>query len=246
MNTKSQPANRKEYMKVNGPGLFRAAGLSTVVTGVIFAAILPIQSPDVLTSVNANSFVLITSVKTVMSIFGLFGVTWLYARQVEKAGWLGLAGYILLTIYFAGQMCISFIEPTILPLLTSVAPAFVESALGMRSGSGGPMNLGGLATAYSLISVLFLFGLLLFGAAMFRARILPRGAGGLLAVSGLLAGILYRLLPHQLVQLTGLPTGVALVWLGFALALERWAPDSGVNPGEVSLNAVKHEPSNAV
>lgn len=226
-------------MKVTGPRLIRAAGISAVVTGVIFAAILPIQSPDVLTSGNTSLFILITSVKTMMSIFGLFGVTGLYARQVEKAGWLGLAGYILLTIYFAGQMCISFIEPTILPLLTSVAPAFVASALGMRSGSGGPMNLGGLATAYSLLSVLYLSGLLLFGAAMFRARILPRGASGLLAVSGLLAGIMYRLLPQQLVQLTGLPMGIALVWLGFALVFERRVPVSGANPGEASLNAVK-------
>lgn len=233
-------------MKVTGPGLIRAAGLSAVVTGVIFAGIMPIQSPDVLTSANTGAFILITSVKTVMSIFGLFGVTGLYARQVEKAGWLGLAGYILLTTYFAGQMCISFIEPTILPLLTSAAPAFVESALGMRSGSVGPMNLGGLATAYSLLSALYLIGLLLFGAAMFRGRILPRGAAGLLAVSGLLAGIMYRLLPLQLVQLTGLPMGIALVWLGFALVFERRVPASEANAGEASLNAVKHEPGKAV
>jgi hypothetical protein len=74
---------------------------------------------------------------------------------------------------------------------------------------------------------------------MFRARILPRGASGLLAVSGLLAGIMYRLLPQQLVQLTGLPMGIALVWLGFALVFERRVPVSGANPGEASLNAVK-------
>lgn len=233
-------------MKVTSPRLIRAAGLSAVVTGVIFTAIMPIQSPEVLTSANTSSFILITSVKTFMSIFGLFGVTGFYARQVEKAGWLGLAGYILLTIYFAGQMCISFIEPTILPILTSAAPEFVESALLMRTGSGGPMDLGGLATAYSLLSVLYLFGLLLFGAAMYRARILPRGASGLLAVSGLIAGIMYRLLPDQLVQLTGLPMGIALVWLGFALFLERRMPESKAFLGEASFKTSKHESGKAV
>lgn len=221
MNTIGMQPIKESRMKITTPRLIRWAGLSAMVAGIIFAAILPIQPPDGLGSVNTRSFIFITSVKTIMSIFGLFGITGLYARQVEKTGWLGLAGYLLLTIFFAVQMCISFIEPTILPLLANVAPAFVESALAMTSGAPGPMNLGALATVYSLASVLYLFGLLLFGIATFRARILPRGAAALLAVSGPLAGILFGLLPRQLDQLTGIPMGTALVWLGYALVSER-------------------------
>ena len=213
-------------MKVTVPNLIRAAGLSAVLAGAMFAAILPINPPDVFAPVNTSSFILITSLKTAMSIFGLLGITGLYARQVEKTGWLGLAGYLLLTIFFALQMCFSFIEPTILPLLTSTAPAFVESTLAMRSGAVGSMNLGALATVYSLTSILFILGLLLFGIATFRARILPRWAAALLALSGPLAGIMFGLLPNQLDQLTAIPTGVALVWLGFALFFERRAPAS--------------------
>lgn len=208
-------------MKVTVPNLIRAAGLAAVVTGAIFATILPIQPPDVFASVNTSAFITLTSIKTVMSIFGLLGITGLYARQVEKTGWLGLSGYLLLTIFFAIQMCFSFIEPTILPLLTGLAPAFVESTLAMRNGTAGSMNLGALDTVYSLASILFLFGLLLFGSATFRARILSRWASALLAISGPLAGILFALLPQQLDQLTAIPTGVALVWLGFALFFER-------------------------
>jgi hypothetical protein len=208
-------------MKVTVPNLIRAAGISAVIAGIIFAVIQPIQPSDGLASVNTSAFILITSLKTVMSIFGLFGITGLYARQVEKTGWLGLAGYILLTIFYAAEMCISFIEPTILPLLTTAAPAFVESALAMVNGAAGPMNLGAFLTVYALASVLYLLGLLLFGFALFRARILPRGAALMLAVSGPLAGIMYRLLPDQLDRLTGMPMGIALVWLGFALFFER-------------------------
>jgi hypothetical protein len=153
---------------------------------------------------------------------------------VEKVGWLGLAGYLLLTIYFAFQICFSFIEPTILPLLTTMAPAFVESTLAMRSGAAGSMNLGVLATVYSLTSILFLFGLLVFGTATFRARILSRGAAALLAVSGPLAGILFGLLPPQLDQFTAIPTGVALVWLGLSLFLERREPTSEPVSGTIS------------
>jgi hypothetical protein len=230
-------------MKITVPNLIRAAGLSAVIAGAIFTAILPINPPDVFAPVNTSSFILITSLKTAMSIFGLLGITGLYARQVEKTGWLGLAGYLMLTTFFALQMCFSFIEPTILPLLTSMAPAFVESTLAMRSGAVGSMNLGALATVYSLTSILFLFGLLVFGIATFRARILPRWAAALLAASGPLAGIMFGLLPNQLDPLTAIPTGIALVWLGFALLFERRAPAPQVIPGGASSSAVRQEPS---
>ncbi len=37
--------------------------------------------------------------KAIISLFGIFGITGIYARQVEETGWKGLAGYLLLTIY---------------------------------------------------------------------------------------------------------------------------------------------------
>ena len=226
MNIKQQTAIKENKMKITASNLIRWAGLSAAVAGIIFAGIQPIHPPDVLASVNTSAFIIITSFKTAMSVFGLLGITGLYARQVEKTGWLGLAGYLLLTIFYAVQMCFSFVEPLILPLLTTEAPKFVESALGMASGAGGPMNLGALATVYSLVSVMYLLGLLLFGIAMFRARILPRWAAGLLAFSGPLAIIMVALLPHQLERLAAMPMGFALAWLGYALWSERRAPAS--------------------
>ncbi|MCE7980428.1 MAG: hypothetical protein DYG89_04495 [Caldilinea sp. CFX5] len=189
--------------------------------GIIFAGIQPIHPPDVLASVNTSAFIIITSLKTVMSLFGLFGIAGLYARQVEESGWLGLAGYLLLTIFYAVQMCFAFVEPLILPLLTTVAPTFVESVMGMANGAGGPMNLGALATVYMFVSVLYLLGTLLFGIALFRTRTLPRWAAGLLAGSGPLAIIMVALLPHQFERLAAMPMGFALAWLGYALWSER-------------------------
>ncbi len=203
-------------MKVTTPKLIRWAGLSVVVAGIIFTAIQPTHA-----SINSSTFIIITSLKTSISIFCLLGITGLYARQVEETGWQGLVGYLLLTIYYAIQMCISFIEPTILPLLTTVAPTFVASALQLSSGVGNPTDLGSLTTIYSLASILYVLGSLLFGMATFRARILPRGAAALFAFSGPLAGTMFTLLPYQLVQLTSIPIGGAMVWLGYALFSER-------------------------
>jgi hypothetical protein len=192
-----------------------------VVAGIIFTAIEPTHP-----SINTSTFIIITSFKTSISIFGLLGITGLYARQVEETGWQGLVGYLLLTIYYAVQMCITFIEPTILPLLTTVAPTFVESVLQLANGTGAPTNLGSLTTMYSLASILYVLGSLLFGIAMFRARILPRWAAALLALSGPLSGTMFTLLPYQLVRLTSIPIGFAMVWLGYALFAERQADSS--------------------
>jgi hypothetical protein len=234
MNTNSQTAIKESKMKITTPKVIRWAGLSAMAAGIIFAGIQPIHPPDVLASVNTSTFMIITSLKTVMCLFGLFGIAGLYARQVEETGWLGLGGYLLLTIFYAVQMCYAFAEPLILPLLVTVAPGFVESSLGMASGAGGPMNLGAFATVYQLITALYFLGLLLFGIASFRARILSRGAAVLLALSGPLAIIMVALLPHQLARLAAMPMGFALIWLGYALFSERRAPASKPAPCEES------------
>jgi hypothetical protein len=234
MNTNRQIVIKESKMKVTTPNLIRAAGLSAVVAGTIFAAIQPIHPPDVLESVTTSAFIVITTLKTFMSLFGLFGIAGLYARQVKETGWLGLGGYILLTIFYAVQMCYSFAEPTILPLLVTDSPNFVQSALGMASGAGGPMNLGAFAGIYQVVSMLYLLGLLLFGIAIFRARILPRWAGVLLAISGPLAFTMGVLFPHAIARLAAMPMGFALAWLGFALFFERRAPVSEPVPGKIN------------
>jgi hypothetical protein len=221
-------------MKVTTPNLIRAAGLSAMVAGTIFAAIQPIHPPDVIASVTTSAFIIITTLKTFMSLFGLFGIAGLYARQVKETGWLGLGGYLLLTTFYAVQMCYSFAEPTILPLLVTDSPNFVQSALGMASGAGGPMNLGAFAGIYQVVSMLYLLGLVLFGIATFRARILPRWAAVLLALSGPLAFIMGMLFPHAIARLAAMPMGFALAWLGFALLTERREKVSELLPGRIS------------
>ena len=234
MNINRQTTSQEHTMKLTTAKLIRWAGLSAMAAGLIFAGIQPIHPPDVLASVNTSLFITLTSLKTVMCIFGLFGITGLYARQVEETGWLGLAGYLLLTIFYAVQMCYAFMEPLVLPLLTTVAPTFVESALGIGSGAGGPMNLGALTVIYQLVSMLYLLGTLLFGIALFRARILSRWAAGLLACAGPLALIMVTLLPHQLERLAAMPMGIALAWLGYALWSERREQASQPVPGKGS------------
>lgn len=236
MNSKANSSLNQNKTTVTPTKIIRWSGLSAMAAGIIFACIQPFHPPDVLASVNTSAFLIITTLKTLMCLFGLFGIAGLYARQVEESGWLGLAGYLLLTIFYAVQMCYAFTEPFILPLLTTVAPTFVVSVMGMASGAGGPMDLGAFTVVYQLVSVLYLLGLLLFGIALYRTRILPRWASGLLALSGPLALIMVALLPHQLERLAAMPMGFALVWLGYALWSERRRQTIESLPGQRIVN----------
>ena len=221
--TNRQTALHESKPKITPTNLIRWSGLSAMAAGAIFAVIQPIHPPDVLASVTTSAFQIITSFKTVMCLFGLFGIAGLYARQVKETGWLGLAGYLLLTIFYAVQMCFAFVEPLILPLLVTESPKFVESVLLIPSGAGGPMNVGALVTVYSLLSVVYLLGLLLFGIAIFRARILSRWAAILLALSGPVAAVMSQL-GHPIDRVAAVPMGIALAWLGYSLWSERRAP----------------------
>jgi hypothetical protein len=189
--------------------------------GIIFAGIQPIHPPDVLSSVTTGTWAIITTLKTAMCLLFLVGITGIYARQVEKAGWLGLAGFLLLILCWWLQSAYVFAETFIVPQLATSAPPFVVSFLGIASGNPGEMNIEPLPAIYSLgIGIPYMLGGLLFGIATLRAGILPRWAAGLLAVAAALTPAA-ALLPHDIQRLAAIPVGLAVAWLGYSLWSER-------------------------
>lgn len=229
-------ANKEERtMKITASNLIRWAGLCAMVAGIVFAGIQPIHPADELASVTTGAWAIITSFKTVMCLLFLLGIGGIYARQVNKAGWLGLAGFLLLTISWWLQTAFVFAEAFIFPPLASAAPQFVDSALAAIARSQpSAVNLGALPLIYSLgVGVPYMLGGLLFGIATFRAGILPRWPAGLLAVAAALTPLAV-LLPHALQRLAGIPVGLALAWLGYALWSERRERAAEAVPGRAS------------
>ena len=221
-------------MKVTVPSLIRWSGLAALVAGLIFVGIQPIHPPDALPSVTTGEWAIITTLKTAMCLLFLIGITGIYARQVKDAGWLGLAGFLLLIVCWWLQSAYVFAETFIVPQLATSAPPFVVSFLGIASGNPGEMNIEPLPAIYSLgIGIPYMLGGLLFGIATLRAGILPRWPAGLLAVAATLTPAA-ALLPHEIQRLAAIPVGLALAWLGYALWSERrgQAPDSA--PGTES------------
>ena len=221
-------------MKPTAPKLIRWAGLSAMAAGIIFVVIQLINPPYVLSSVTTDAWTISESSKVAMCILGLIGLTGLYARQANEAGWLGLAGYLLFSLFYALTLPFVFAQAFILPLLATTAPAFVEGWLGIIKNPGAPveMNLGALPVLYRLAGFAgYLIGGLLFGIATFRAGVLPRWAAGLLAVAGPLGPVAVALLPYALERYAGVPLGLALVWLGYALFSERREQAAEPAPG---------------
>ncbi len=209
---------------MNTKNLIRWTGAAAMAAGIIFVGIQPFHPLDVLASVTTTQWAIIQSLKTVMCIFGLLGLTGLYARQANRTGSLGLAGYLLFSLFFAHTLPFAFTEAFILPLLATEAPTFVEGFLGIFNGHPVETNLGALPVLYTLAgSAGYVLGGLLFGIATLRAGILPRWAAGLLAV-GAVAPFVLAMLPHPLDRTFAVPTGLALAWLGYALWSERQAP----------------------
>jgi hypothetical protein len=220
-------------MKVTASGLIRWSGLAALAGGLIFAGIQPIHPPDVLSSVTTGAWEIIMPLKLAMCLLFLVGITGIYARQMNKAGWLGLAGFLLLSLAWWIQTGYVFAEAFILPVLATAAPQFVDSFLGIARGNPGEMNIGALPAVYSIgIGIPYMLGGLLFGIATLRARVLPRWPAGLLAVAAALTPAA-ALLPHDIQRLAAIPVGLALAWLGYALWSERrraQAPEQAPDP----------------
>jgi hypothetical protein len=207
-------------MKPTASNLIRWAGLSAVAAGVIFAGIQPIHPPDFLPSVTTAAWAMIMPLKLAMCLLFLAGIAGLYARQVEESGWLGLAGFLALSVSWALQTAFIFAEAFILPVLATAAPQFVDSYLGIVNGFPGEMNIGALPTVYTVVGLLYMLGGVLFGIASMRARVLPRWAGGLLTVAAAVTPAA-ALLPHAIQRFAAVPVAFAIAWLGYALWSER-------------------------
>jgi hypothetical protein len=219
-------------MKTTASNLSRWAGLAAMGAGVSFVVIQAIHPLDVLASVSTPRWAIVHYLGVVMGLLGLWGITGIYARQAQAAGWLGFAGYLLFTIFFVITTAFQFVEAFISPLLVSVAPQFVEGLLGIASGRGGGMDMGALSVVYALNGFAgYMLGGVLLGVATVRARVLPRGAGILLASAAVLPLVaalpfIAVLFPHPLDRIFAVPMALAWAWLGYALWSERQAPAS--------------------
>src|SRR4051794_29068646 len=175
-----QATKEERTMKITRSGLIRWAGLAAMGTGILYIAIQAIHPLDVLSSVTTTRWAVVHYLSLVMDLLGLLGIAGIYARQAEKSGWLGLAGYLLFGLFWALDVAFHFIEAFVEPAMATEAPKFVAGLLG--GGNWGPsgVGLGGLPPVFVLGGVVggVVGGVFFFFASFFPGFLPPR-AGGL-------------------------------------------------------------------
>jgi len=130
-------------------------------------------------------------------------------------------------------------EPAMTVTPTSLARA--AGITGMYLRQVRQMGILGLV-GYLVFGVGYLAGGVLFGLALFRARILARWASGLL-VLGTLATLALHVLPHSFERPFAVPVGIALIGLGISLWRDQRKPAaviaSDLAPARVEPAAVR-------
>jgi hypothetical protein len=197
-------------MTITTSALMRAAGVSAVLSGLLFIVIQPIHPEENSATVTSTAWVVVALMTIAMAVLG----------QVRESGLPGLIGYLMFGSFYLATIAWTFVEVFVLPQIADDAPRFVDDFLGIPAGVSAQGDVGTLPLFFATVSGLYLVGGLVFGIAVHRAGILQRGAAALLAV-GSVSAVAAAVLPHAVGRYAAVPVGIAMVWLGWSLWSEQ-------------------------
>jgi hypothetical protein len=222
MNT-LRSSSKEPAMTITTTKLIQAAAPCAVVAGLLFIGV-QINHPHLdVAFVTTTEWKVRQTVKVLMAALSLVGITGIYLRQAKQTGLLGLIGYVVFGVGYLIMTCIEVAGAVVIPSLAHSAPGYVSDVLAVATGGHATGDIGLLQPLNVAAGITYIGGGLIFGIAVFRANILARWAAALLAV-GTLATIAIPLLPQVNERLFAVPTGVALVGLGFSLWREQRTP----------------------
>ena len=199
------------------PGILsRTAAAAAVLAGITFMAV-QIGHPHLdVTSVDTTEWVVRNTAKMAFAALALVGITGMYLRQVKETGVLGLIAYVLLSTGYLLIFSTAFVAGYVLPSLAESAPDYVNGVLAAAAGRTATSDIGLIEYALAAEGIAYLAGGLLFGIALFRARILARWGSALLA-AGAVFTVSLSVLPEDFYRLLAYPNGIALIALGYSL-----------------------------
>jgi hypothetical protein len=203
-------------MHLTSRHLTKTSALAAVGAGALFIAVQIGHPAGDAFTVETDQWVVRSAVKAGMAALALAGLAGLYLRQHRQAGVLGLAGYVVFSIGYLAMFSVEVIAFTVLPQLVDTHPGFVNDVVAAATGGTPDGDIGALQTLFTVAGVGYMLGGLLFGIALFRARVMPRWAAALLSVSTVATAAL-AVLPESFSRPMAVPEAVALIALGVAL-----------------------------
>jgi hypothetical protein len=203
-------------MTITHTTLFRAAAAAAVAAGLIFIGVQINHPPAEVSSVTTTEWAVRNSLKVLMAALALAGITGMYLRQVKQSGVLGLLGYVVLSVGYLLILSTAFVPAYILPSLADTDPGYVNDVLAASTVGTAQGDIGLLGMVLQVQGIAYLAGGLIFGIALFRARVLARWAAVLLAVGGLVSAAL-AVMPDAFYRFLAVPNGIAMIALGYSL-----------------------------
>jgi hypothetical protein len=203
-------------MSITTTKLTRWAGLSAAAAGLLFIAV-QINHPQLDAEfATTTEYSVRQGLKILMAGLSLIGITGMYLRQVTQAGVLGLVGYLVFGAGYLIMTSVEVIGAVVLPTLARTEPGYVNDIFATVMGDPVTGDIGLMFGLNLASAVTFLGGGLIFGIALFRAKVLARWAAALLAI-GSVATLALPFLPQVNDRLFALPIGVAMIGLGYSL-----------------------------
>jgi hypothetical protein len=205
-------------MTITPVTLSRSAGVAAVAAGLIFIGVQINHPHSDVAAVATTEWAVRNSLKVLMAALALVGITGMYLRQVKQIGLLGLVGYLIFGAGYLTIIGVAFVSAFVLPSIAETNPGYVNDVLAAATNGSATGDIGLMQSALAVSGITFLVGGLVFGIALYRARVLARWAAALLAVASVLS-VTLAVLPDAFYRLLAFPNGIAMVGLGYSLWL---------------------------
>jgi hypothetical protein len=217
-------------MTITPSTLVRAAAVAAVGAGVIFIGVQINHPHSDVAAVTTTEWAVRNSFKVVMAVLALAGITGMYLRQVKQVGLLGLVGYLVFAAGYLTIMSVAFVSAYVLPSIAQSDPGYVNDVLAAATNGSAAGDIGLMQAALNVSGLTFLGGGLIFGIALYRARVLARWAAALLAAASVLTATL-AVLPDAFYRFLAFPNSIAMIGLGYSLWLTTRTENATLTTG---------------
>jgi hypothetical protein len=203
------------------------AGLGAAAAGAIFIGVQVNHPPADVAHVVTTDMTVRMTAKVVFAVLALVGFAGMFLRHRSRFGRVGCAGYGLVSVGFLAMVVQECFVGYYLPTIAHSRPVYVQHVLNAAMGHGATSGIGSLQVLFLICGMGYSIGGLLFGIALFRARVLSRWASALFAY-GTTSALALAALPESFSRPFAVPTGVALIGLGVSLWRDQRRQDETI------------------
>src|SRR5680860_1333189 len=164
----SRTDRQEPDMTITSSTLIRAAAVAAVAAGVIFIGVQIGHPHSDAAAAVTTEWAVRNSLKILMAVLALAGITGMYLRQVKQIGLLGLVGYLLFGAGYLTIIGVTFVSAFVLPAIAETDPGYVNDVLAAATNGSAIGDIGLLQAALAVNGITFLGGGLIFGIALYR------------------------------------------------------------------------------